>query len=286
VTMVSDTSKSTVSAALAPTAALHLGSGDPVLLLHGFLLSPHCWQQCADRLASRCEVFAPTLAGHWGGPESDHDALGPRELADHVATQLDEMGWRTCHIVGHSLGAAVGFELARRGRARTLTAITPAGGWTTRSAAQFRAAAKFLSLTPFIRAGARLGYLPDNTLARWLAAGALTAKPTAVSRADIAAVITAVLGCPALFPLIAGLRGPALDDLSAVHTPVRLLLAETDHILPSRVYARRFLRELPDSADRILINGVGHLPMLEAPDRVATFIAEHVYASRTHLRAM
>lgn len=282
-TKMSGTSK---SAALAPTAALHIGSGDPVLLLHGFLLSPHYWQQCADRLASRCEVFAPTLAGHWGGPESDRDALGPSDLADHVATQLDEMGWRTCHIVGHSLGAAVGFELARRGRARTLTAITPAGGWTTPSTAQFRATAKFLSLTPLIRAGTRFGALPDNALARWLAAGALTAKPTAVSRTDIAAVITAVLSCPALFPLIAGLRGPGLGDLSAVHAPVRLLLAETDRILPSRVYARRFLRELPDSADRILINGVGHLPMLEAPDRVATFIAEHVYASRTHLRAV
>ncbi|WP_425300020.1 hypothetical protein [Nocardia farcinica] len=31
---------------------------------------------------------------------------------------------------------------------------------------------------------------------------------------------------------------------------------------------------------------VGHVPMLEAPDRIATLIAEHVYASRTRLRAV
>nr|WP_081514440.1 alpha/beta hydrolase [Nocardia donostiensis] len=283
----SNTSHTSASVSIAPTKALHLGSGDPLLLLHGLLLSPHYWEQAANRLATQCEVFAPTLAGHWGGPESQHHALGARELADHVEAQLDEMGWRTCHIAGHSLGAAVGVELARRGRARTLTAIAPTGGWTSSSPVRWRAAWKFAALIPLVWAGKHLGGFPvGNPLSRWFAARALTKHPSAVSRRDITAVLTAALGCPAPIPLITGLLGPALDDLSTLHTPVRLLLAEADHILPCRVYARRYLRELPDIADRILVNGVGHAPMLEAPDRIATLIAEHVYASRTHLRAV
>src|SRR5690606_31295270 len=99
---------------------LHVGSGDPLLLLHGFMLSPHCWEQTATLLGSHCEVFAPALAGHWGGPEVTGEVVDIAALADEVERQLDEMGWRTCHIAGNSLGAWVGVELARRDRARTL----------------------------------------------------------------------------------------------------------------------------------------------------------------------
>ena len=51
-------------------APIHLGSGEPVLLLHPFLLSQAVWQAVAQQLADtgRYEVFAPTMAGHNGGP--------------------------------------------------------------------------------------------------------------------------------------------------------------------------------------------------------------------------
>jgi pimeloyl-ACP methyl ester carboxylesterase len=86
--------------------------------------------------------------------------------------------------------------------------------------------------------------------------------------------------------LVSALRRPVPADLFALDTPVRLVLCEHDRVIPHRVYARRFLEELPESADRILVHGVGHVPMLEAPDRIATLIAEHVYANRTHMRAV
>ena len=51
-------------------APIHLGSGEPVLLLHPFLISQLVWQKVAPQLADtgRYEVFAPTMAGHNGGP--------------------------------------------------------------------------------------------------------------------------------------------------------------------------------------------------------------------------
>lgn len=276
------------TSAPAPIKALHLGSGAPLLLLHGIMLSPHCWEQTAERLAARCEVFAPALAGHWGGPDLPAGRIDVRALADRVESQLDELGWRTCHIVGNSLGGWIGFELARRGRARTLTAIAPAGGWTTPSTAQLRVVAKFFSFVLVTRLGRRLGSFPTNSrIVRRAIASLLAGNTRAVSRRDIEAQITASLNCPALEPLVVEtLRGATLPDLSDITTPVRLLFAETDRILPRRTYARRFLRELPDSTDRILVAGVGHVPMLEAPDRIAGFIAEHIYASRDHLRAV
>ncbi|WP_280233933.1 alpha/beta fold hydrolase [Nocardia cyriacigeorgica] len=285
-TMTSGTS--TPTSPLMPIKALHVGSGDPVLLLHGFMLSPHCWEQVAARLSSHCEVFAPAFTGHWGGPEFNGRTLEFRDFADQIEAQLDELGWRTCHIAGNSLGAWVGFELARRGRARTLTAIAPAGGWNSPSFTQVRVGLKFSSLIPLVQLGKRLGGFPAHNRLIQLAVGLLLSKNvSAVPRRDLAAMITAALHCPAMVPMILGsLRASAMDNVSDLTTPVRLLLAETDRIIPNRVYARRYLRELPESADRILVNGVGHVPMLEAPDRIATLIAEHIYASRSHLRAV
>ncbi|TCJ94477.1 pimeloyl-ACP methyl ester carboxylesterase [Nocardia alba] len=285
-TMTSRTAKS--AARSTPVAALHIGSGDPVLLLHGFLLSPHCWEQVAQRMSAHCEVYAPAFAGHWGGPKVEGWALDVYALADQIEDQLDELGWRTCHIAGNSLGGWVGLELARRGRARTLTTIAAAGGWASPSLSQVRVGVKFASMIPFIEIGKLLGGVAiNNALVQQVAALLVTKRTSAVARRDLATTLTAVLHCEAMIPLILGsLRAPGMDDLGELSTPVRMLLAEYDRIIPNSVYATRYLRELPESADRILVHGVGHVPMLEAPDRIATLIAEHIYASRGHLRAV
>ncbi|MGW0184107.1 alpha/beta fold hydrolase [Nocardia sp. NPDC003345] len=271
-----------------PVEALHVGSGAPLLLLHGVLLSPHCWERTANLLAARCEVFAPALAGHWGGKELADRRYTAQTLADRVEAQLDDLGWRTCHIAGNSLGGWVGFELARRGRARTLTAIAPAGGWKTPSTAQFAAAGKFLALHQILEIGKHLKDFPaESRIIRSAVAHTLVKDTRAVPREDIAAQIRAGLHCPALLPLIAAtLRGSVVSDISGLTTPVRLILADSDRVLPARVYGRRFLRELPESADRIMMRRAGHVPMLETPERVANLIAEHIYASRDHLRAV
>ncbi|MBW0271382.1 hydrolase [Nocardia sp. MH4] len=284
--MTSRTAKST--ARPSPVAALHLGSGDPVLLLHGFMLSPHCWEQVARRMSAHCEVYAPAFAGHWGGPKVEGWSLDVYALADQIEDQLDELGWQSCHIAGNSLGAWVGLELTRRGRALTLTAIAPAGGWDSPSFTQVRIGAKFASLVPFVEVGKRIsGLVINNPLVQQVAALMLSKHTSAVAKRDLATIIAAVLHCDAIVPMLLGsLRAPAMDDLSELSAPVRMLLAEYDRIIPNHVYATRYLRELPESADRILVNGVGHVPMLEAPDRIATLIAEHIYASRGHLRAV
>ncbi|HXA13068.1 MAG TPA: alpha/beta hydrolase, partial [Mycobacterium sp.] len=95
------------------------------MLLHGFLMSQTVWETVAPGLADtgRYEVFAPTMAGHNGGPYAGTWLLSSSVLADHVERQLDELGWDTAHMVGNSLGGWVAFELERRGRARSVTGI-------------------------------------------------------------------------------------------------------------------------------------------------------------------
>src|ERR1700712_2417922 len=138
---------------------IHVGTGEPVLLLHPFLCSQEVWSTVADQLAEtgRYEVFAPTMVGHHGGPTARSWLLDTHVFADELERQLDELGWGTPHIVGNSLGGWVSFELERRGRARSLTAIAPAGGWSDLSPVKFEIVGKFLAGGPGLLAARLLG---------------------------------------------------------------------------------------------------------------------------------
>src|ERR1700751_2428491 len=189
-----------------PTRApIHLGSGEPVLLLHPFLISQLVWQNVAPRLADtgRYEVFAPTMAGHNGGPAAGTWFLSSSVLADHVERQLDELGWNTCHIVGNSLGGWVAFELERRGRARTVTGIAPAGGWTRWSPAKFEIIAKFLLGMPLLVLAWLLGpgVLP-LPFSRRLATYAISGSPEGVSERQLGSLIDDAAHCPAYVQLL------------------------------------------------------------------------------------
>ena len=81
-------------------------------------------------LERRHEVLAPTLAGHAGGPRFD-GAAGQAGIVDAVERAMDEAGLETAHLVGNSLGGYVALQLAARGRARSVVALAPAGGWAT-----------------------------------------------------------------------------------------------------------------------------------------------------------
>ncbi|EUA91195.1 alpha/beta hydrolase family protein [Mycobacterium ulcerans str. Harvey] len=186
----------------APTRApIHLGSGEPVLLLHPFLLSQAVWEQVAQRLADtgRYEVFAPTMASHNGRPRAGTWFLSSAVLADHVERQMDELGWDSAHIVGNSLGGWVAFELERRG-ARSVTGIAPAGGWTRWSPAKFEVIIKFVMGIPLLALawllGPRVMRLPFS---RRLATYAISASPDGVSDAEPLGCIDDVAHCPPTF---------------------------------------------------------------------------------------
>src|SRR4051794_31843030 len=104
------------------------GSGLPLVCLHGFLDTWRTWELPLPALEHSHDVLAPTLAGHAGGPPID-DELSDTTLADAVERSMDEAGFETAHMVGNSLGGFVALQLAARGRARTVVALAPAGGW-------------------------------------------------------------------------------------------------------------------------------------------------------------
>ncbi|TQF66012.1 alpha/beta hydrolase [Rhodococcus spelaei] len=268
-----------------------VGSGEPVLLIHPFALSHHVWHATADLLSADHDVLAASMPGHWCGERIRAREVSVAAYADGLERVLDGVGWETCHVVGNSLGGWLAFELERRGRARSVTAIAPAGGWANPSWDELRLGAIFLGLAPLIGLGRVLGDPATRIpLVRRQSLRLLSRDVDAVSERDFRTVVRAATHCSAYLPTEwMGLRDGGIRGLGAVQAPTRLVLCEHDVLLPVDRYARRFLDELPSWARRTVLPGVGHVPMLEDPQLVADTIREHVGEvvagkSRGHVR--
>src|SRR5258705_260035 len=164
-------------------APIHLGSGEPMLLLHPFMMSQNVWKYVAPLIAEtgRYEVFAPTMPGHNGGVKGPF-FLDSGSLADDVERRMDALGWDTAHVVGNSL------------------------------------------------------------------------------------------------------RPPGLQELAEGSSPTPLVTCEKDRVLPHPRFTRHFTTHLPKDTQITHLDGVGHIPMFEAPRRVTDLIVGFAdrYATPPH----
>src|ERR1700752_5135998 len=126
----------------------------PIVLLHGATSSARTWDPLLPALGTKYRVLAPSLAGHCGGPPLPAGCAPVVDrIVDVACRQLDEAAIGTAHIVGNSVGGCVALELARRGRAQSVLALSPAGAW--RSPRDLR------RLLIIFRAGAALARVKD-----------------------------------------------------------------------------------------------------------------------------
>ncbi|MCW2671108.1 MAG: hypothetical protein JWO27_3005 [Frankiales bacterium] len=108
------------------------GSGDPLLFLHGWGLSPRAYADGITRLtAAGLQVIAPALPGFGGsdGPPLRHVDMAA--YSRQVGRLLDVLQVEhPAFVVGHSFGGGVGIQLAtdRPERVRSLTLINSVGG--------------------------------------------------------------------------------------------------------------------------------------------------------------
>ena len=101
-----------------------------VVLLHGVTCSGNMWRDIVPLLSEHHDVYAPTLLGHRGGPAIQRRPVTVSDLVDATERYLDEnITAARPHLVGNSLGGWVAIELARRGRAASVCALSPAGFW-------------------------------------------------------------------------------------------------------------------------------------------------------------
>ena len=92
------------------------GSGDPILLLHGYPQTHVCWHRVAPILAERFTVVCTDLRGYGdsGKPPSDaeHLAYSKRAMAGDQVEAMQSLGFREFAVVGHDRGARVAHRMA------------------------------------------------------------------------------------------------------------------------------------------------------------------------------
>ena len=92
------------------------GSGDPVLLLHGYPQTHVMWHKVAPILAGRYTVIAPDLRGYGdsGKPavDADPERYSKRRMAQDLLEVMSTLGHQSFHVVGHDRGARVGHRMA------------------------------------------------------------------------------------------------------------------------------------------------------------------------------
>ncbi|HSC76868.1 MAG TPA: alpha/beta hydrolase [Pseudomonadales bacterium] len=102
---------------------LEAGSGEPLLLIHGWPQTSHCWYKVMPELAKHFRVIAPDLRGFGlselqgqselhGQPRKSGLPLSRDKLSADIVSLLNALDIKKAHIVGHDWGGMVAFKLA------------------------------------------------------------------------------------------------------------------------------------------------------------------------------
>ena len=109
--------------------AVSTGSGEPVLLLHGYPQTMACWHEIAPELAKKYSVVCADLRGYGGSSKPkglpDHSNYSKRAMALDMVELMSALGHEKFHLVGHDRGGRVAHRLARDHgkRVQTLTVL-------------------------------------------------------------------------------------------------------------------------------------------------------------------
>ena len=218
------------------------------------------------------DVLAPTLPGHAGGsPIGDRVTIAL--LADAVEGAMEQAGFETAHIVGNSLGGYLALHLAVRGRAESVVAFAPAGGWVDDGASLRALVDRQKRIHEELRAGiSNVDRALASARGRRRATQLVTERFEHIPRDLIAHQIAGAAACPAATSML----DHALDldwnlDAQRVTCPVRIVWGTADRLLPWPSAAARYREGLP-RADWVVLDGVGHCPQLDVPLEAAHLI--------------
>lgn len=226
----------------------------PLLVgLHGWLLSGRLWQPLERSLAPRWSLIAPDLPGFGGRPRPRGLQASLASYGRWLADWLEEtVPQRPLVLVGHSLGGSVALHAAPLlgERLKGVIQIAAGGGvFQPRAFRQVRrGGAAFLRWRPgWLAQVPGLAPLRSPLLADLRAARGLLACSTNRGAVRQLPCLTHALAVPSLW--IAGSRDQVMEPRYVRHLAA---------------YSARHRLEL--------LEGAGHLPMRQMPDRLAGLI--------------
>jgi pimeloyl-ACP methyl ester carboxylesterase len=253
---------------------LGVDSGKPaVVLLHPFLLSGKVWQDVVPLLSNYHQVFTPTLLGHRAGPPVRRRPVTIWDVIDAAEGYLDEHGLQRPHLVGNSAGGFVALELARRGRAAAVCALSPAGFWSITDGSKSRADKKVLRTAMMSRLAIPVGPLvfKSATVRRLSLRFLNTARHgDRITAAQLYELCQDTVGCTVTNELFST-DDEQIAPLDPVPCPITIAWSEKDSLLPVATYGKIARERVPQATFEIL-PGMNHVPMIDDPDLVARTI--------------
>lgn len=261
-----------------PYTLRQVGSGPPLLMLHGWGGSSQIWLPVMSALGQQHTCYAPDLPGFGATPPFSPPA-NLDQLGQALLTFADALGIERFDLMGHSYGAAVATWIASHHPRRinrlvllsfgvrrmdpTRGALTMARGplnialgvsqpWLTLWR-PWVTALMTAPLMPEILAGWLTGHPPED---EELFRASLTDVVRADPRSQLASIVAT--GDPSL-----------LDTLTKIMAPTLLVSGDEDRLIPEDA-VRTAYEQIRDGR-LVLIKECGHLPTIE---RSAVLLAE------------
>jgi len=245
---------------------LRMGPADrpPVLLVHGFSGDLLTWQYNLVPLARNHHVIAIDLPGH--GLSSAAPGIGPwRAMVEWLARLVDALELDRPHLIGHSLGGRLTLGLAEQGlvEARSLSLISCAGISPEHDyefllrLSRVATLDEAMACSRHLFGGAKLGL---DRFARAL----LTKLTVTETRLAAVSFLESNFTDGHLLPITP-------IDWGRIPCPVQIIWGLDDQVVPPPS-----THWLPTESPVHLIDAVGHLPHLAAPDRVNQLLQDFI----------
>jgi len=243
-----------------------VGSGDAIIFLHGIGSGSAGWGKQLDHFGKRWRAIAWDAPGYGGSGDLTGECPGTAAYADALAGLLDALDIESAHIVGNSLGSlfAGAFAGRHRTRVRSLLLSDPAIG---HGEAEPETRAKSLKMRldgvyndgPAKMAEARAPKLvgPDTGEDVLEAVRATMRQVRPDGYAQAARTLS---------------QGNIFADLDGCDAPALVVTGSEDTVTPPE--GGRRIAEALVNGGFVLLEGLGHLPYVEAPELFNTVLAD------------
>lgn len=257
------------------------GDGPPLVLLHGLGSNRAVWRPILPELEERFTVVAVDLPGHGDSPSLPPGAdATPAGLATSVIAVIDALGVKQVDLVGNSLGGWIALEVALRRRARSVTALAPAGFWDEGPRPVAIHANRWASRITRPVAPVLLRSRQLRAIGFWSA----SADAAALDAEDAIEAARAHAEARGWARALAGTHGRRCDARKVARTvPVTIVWGDQDRILPAGHCEQR--DGAPAHARWVRLDRCGHVPMWDQPDETIRLIEETVAAAPTAARS-
>lgn len=231
------------------------GRGTPLVLLHGYPLDHSIWDALTERLDGEFDLILPDLRGF--GKSTTVDTIYTMEdFAADIAGLLDHLGIQKTAIAGHSMGGYITLAFANR--------------YPERIIGLGMISSQALADTPERREGRYKSAAEVRKNGIQGVVDAMTTKFT--SNPEIQSMVRLVMQRQTPLAFIGALqamaeRRDASNVVNSFQHPIVLIHGTADELIP--IDRARDIKNSSPHAHFFELDGVGHVPMLEEPQKTA-----------------